>query len=235
VDKYGADTVRGYLMFIGPWDQGGPWDPSAIEGVHRFLVRVWNMVMDEPDSHQMMATPTSAELRALERKLHQTIIKVTDDIGNFRFNTAIAALMELNNVLFKAKDSAVVGTLAWREAQETMLKLMAPIFPHISEELWHHLGQQGTTERQGRLEIESVHLQAWPQGDPEKAKEDEIEIAVQVNGKVRDRLLVAPGTAQDALQQQALALENVQKWINGKSVRKVIVVPDKLVNVVIGS
>jgi leucyl-tRNA synthetase len=235
VDKYGADTVRGYLMFIGPWDQGGPWDPSAMEGIFRFLSRTWAVMTDEPDSHQLMATPTSEALRALERKLHQTILKVTDDLGNFRFNTAIAALMEMNNALFKAKDSAVVGTSLWHEALETQVKLLAPIFPHISEELWHRLGHSRATERQGRTDIvESVHLQAWPQGDPEKAKEDEIEVVVQINGKVRDRLLVSPGTAQATLQEQALGLENVQKWIDGKSVRKVIVVPDKLVNVVIG-
>jgi leucyl-tRNA synthetase len=223
VAKHGADTVRGYLMFIGPWDQGGPWDPSAIEGVYRFLARTWVVVTEEPDSHQMMATPTSEQLRALERKLHQTILKVTDDIGNFRFNTAIAALMEMNNALFKAKDSAVVGTGMWHEALETQLKLMAPIFPHITEELWQRLGKSG-----------SIHLQTWPQGDPAKAQEDQVEVVVQVNGKVRDRLLVAPGTPQATLQEQALALENVQRWLNGKSVRKVIVVPDKLVNVVIG-
>jgi leucyl-tRNA synthetase len=223
VAKHGADTVRGYLMFIGPWDQGGPWDPSAIEGVYRFLARTWVVVTEEPDSHQMMATPTSEQLRALERKLHQTILKVTDDIRNFRFNTAIAALMEMNNALFKAKDSAVVGTGMWHEALEIQLKLMAPIFPHITEELWHRLGKS-----------ESIHLQTWPQGDPAKAQEDEVEVVVQVNGKVRDRLLVARGTPQATLQEQALALENVQRWLNGKSVRKVIVVPDKLVNVVIG-
>jgi leucyl-tRNA synthetase len=223
VDKHGADTVRGYLMFIGPWDQGGPWDPSAIEGVHRFLSRVWAVLVDEPDSHQMMATPTSDELRALERKLHQTILKVTEDISNFRFNTAIAALMELNNALFKAKDSAVVGTTAWQETLETLLKLLAPLFPHISEELWQRLGH--TT---------SIHLQAWPQGDPDKAREDTVEVVVQINGKVRDRLVVAPGIEQTDLQAQALALESVQKWLDGKSIRKVIVVPDKLVNVVIG-
>ncbi len=223
VDKYGADTVRGYLMFLGPWDMGGPWNPSAIEGIARFLQRVWNVLVDEPDSHQMMAIPTSEELRTLERRLHQTIIKVTDDLTNFRFNTAIAALMELNNNLYKFKDSAVVGTDAWRETLETVLKLMAPIFPHISEELWHHLGH-----------TDSVHVQNWPQGDAEKAREDEVEVVVQINGKIRDRLLVTPGTAANTLEQQALALEIIQKWLEGKNIRKVIVVPDKLVNVVIG-
>ncbi len=223
VDKYGADTVRGYLMFIGPWDLGGPWNPNAIEGIYRFLQRAWTVVMDEPDSHQMMATPTTEELRTLERKLHQTTIKVTDDMANFRFNTAIAALMELNNMLMKAKDSAVVGTDVWHTILDIMVKLMAPIFPHISEELWHHLGH-----------TDSVHLQTWPQGDAEKAKDDAVEVVIQINGKIREKLLVAPGTSAQVLETQALGLDVVQKWLDGKSVRKVIVVPDKLVNVVIG-
>jgi len=129
----------------------------------------------------------------------------------------------------------VVGTSEWRETLETVLKLMAPIFPHISEELWHHLGQTSATERQGRpTKIDSIHVQSWPQGDADKAREDAIEVVVQINGKVRDRLMVAPGTASNTLEQQALALEVIQKWLEGKSVRKVIVVPDKLVNVVIG-
>ena len=232
VAKHGADTVRGYLMFIGPWDQGGPWDPSAIGGIHRFLGRVWGAVTDVPDSHQMMATPTSEELRAFERKLHQTILKVTEDMQNFRFNTAIAALMEMNNVLFKAKDSAVVGTNLWYEALATQLKLMAPIFPHISEELWHRLHSSTVTFEGAQTPAPSVHLQSWPQGNPEKAKEDELEVVVQINGKIRERLLVTPGTAQDTLQEQALAA--VQKWVEGKPIRRVIVVPDKLVNVVVG-
>ena len=224
VDRYGADTVRGYLMFIGPWDLGGPWDPKAIEGINRFLNRVWNAVVDEPNADLVAAAPSQEEVRALERKLHQTIIKVTDDLANFRFNTAIAALMELNNMLVRAKETAVVGSPIWQEAIRTQLLLMAPIFPHISEELWQQVSTSG----------QSVHVQAWPQGDPEKAREDAVTIVVQVNGKVRDKLVVAPGTGQEVLERDALALEGVQKWLDGKSVRKVIVVPDKLVNVVIG-
>lgn len=102
-DRYGADTVRGYLMLIGPWDLGGPWDPKAIEGINRFLNRVWNVVMDEPQVALVAAEPTQDETRAVERKLHQTMIKVNDDLANFRFNTAIAALMEMNNLLVRAK------------------------------------------------------------------------------------------------------------------------------------
>ena len=110
VDRYGADTVRGYLMFIGPWDMGGPWNPTAIEGVARFLYRVWNIVNEEPKPENLAAQPGADELRAIERKLNQVLIKVGDDMANFRFNTVISSLMDLSNTLYKAKDSAVVGT-----------------------------------------------------------------------------------------------------------------------------
>jgi len=227
VAKYGADTVRGYLMFIGPWDMGGPWDMNAIEGVHRFLQRVWAVVTDDVRlDHPTMdpnVQPDPAQERALERKLHQTIIKVTDDMENFRFNTAIAALMELNNMLIKVKETTVVNAPIWDHAIRNLQIMMAPIFPHIAEELWH---RQGNTS--------SVHLQRWPEGDPEKAREDEITVVVQINGKMRDKLVVAPGVAADELERQALALENVQKWLDGKAVRRVITVPGKLVNIVIG-
>lgn len=222
VGKYGADTVRGYLMFIGPWDLGGPWDPSAIEGVSRFLSRVWNIALDE-DKNSAPGEADPDQVRALERKLHQTILKTTDDLANFRFNTAIAALMELNNLLVRLKDTAVAHTPVWKETIDTMLLMMAPIFPHISEELWHRRGHST-----------SVHLQAWPQADVEKSRDDEVNVVVQINGKVRDKLTVAPDTPNATIESQALALETVQKWMDGKSVRKVIVVPNKLVNIVIG-
>jgi leucyl-tRNA synthetase len=233
VDRYGADTVRGYLMFIGPWDLGGPWDPKAIEGINRFLNRVWNVVVDEPKADLVAAAPSQEELRTLERKLHQTIIKVNDDLANFRFNTAIAALMEMNNLLVRAKETAAVGSSIWQEAVRTQVLLMAPIFPHISEELWQQLNPAAPSEQEP-VKRESVHLQRWPQGDPDKAREDAVTVVVQVNGKVRDKLVVAPGTGQDVLERDALTLEGVQKWLEGKSIRKVIVVPDKLVNVVVG-
>ncbi|MEM7131422.1 MAG: leucine--tRNA ligase [Chloroflexota bacterium] len=223
VGKYGADTVRGYLMFIGPWDQGGPWDPKAIEGVSRFLHRIWSVVVDEPKSEYVAAEAKPEDARTLERKLHQTIIKVTDDIEHFRFNTAIAAMMELNNLLIKMRDMPVVGTTIWNSAIESLVLMMAPVFPHISEELWHRTGHS-----------ESVHLQPWPIGDRAKAIEDEITVVVQINGKVRDKLMVAPGTSKEVLEEKAVASEDIQKRMNGKTVRKIIVVPDKLVNIVAG-
>ena len=222
VAKYGADTVRGYLMFIGPWDLGGPWDPSAIEGISRFLYRVWSVVVESGAEDVPSGSDRTGE-EALERKLHQTIIKVTDDMSAFRFNTAIAAMMELNNLLLRSRETAVYGTAIWNDAVRALVLMMAPIFPHISEELWHQLGNE-----------ESVHVQSWPQGDPEKAREDEVIVVVQVNGKVRDKLTKAVGSDQKALEAEALELENVQRWIDGKTVRKVIVVPDKLVNIVVG-
>jgi leucyl-tRNA synthetase len=221
VDRYGADTVRGYLMFIGPWDQGGPWDPKSIEGISRFLQRAWAVVTDAAHTAPAGA-PSDEDVRILERKLHQTILKVTEDMSAFRFNTAIAALMELNNTLMKYKETTLTQALIWNEAVEALLLMMAPIFPHIAEELWHLRGQ-----------TESVHLQRWPEGDPARAQEALVEVVVQVNGKIRERLHVAPGTPAAALEAAALANENVHKWLEGKPVRKVIAVPDKLVNVVV--
>src|SRR5690606_22917289 len=136
------------------------------------------------------------------------------DVENFRFNTAIAALMEFNNTLMKAKESAVVGTPIWDEAINALLLMMAPLFPHISEELWQQNGGDGF-----------VHLQPWPQGDREKAREDEITVVVQINGKVRDKINVTPDTDAATLEKLALATEGVQKWMDGKQVRKVVVVP----------
>ena len=143
--------------------------------------------------------------------------------------------MEFNNHLISVKQTlgaAETGTAAadiWHDSIRKLLLMMAPIFPHVSEELWQRLGS-GSDSR----EVGSVHLQAWPQADPEKAREDEITVVVQVNGRVRDKLSVAPNTAQDKLEELALASNNVKRWMNGKQVRKIVVVPDKLVNIVIG-
>jgi leucyl-tRNA synthetase len=167
--------------------------------------------------------PDIQAVRNLERKLHQTIIKVADDMANFRFNTAIAGLMELNNSLIKAKETTVVNTPAWNQAIRNLILMTAPIFPHIAEELWH---RQGNTS--------SVHLQRWPEADEEKARVDEVTVVVQINGKVRDKLVVAPGASREELEHAALAMVSVQKWLEGKQVQRAIVVPDKLVNIVAG-
>ncbi|HEY52338.1 MAG TPA: leucine--tRNA ligase, partial [Caldilineae bacterium] len=221
VGKYGADAVRAFLMFIGPWEQGGPWNPRAIEGVQRFLQRVWSLVVKTPSGQPQGVPPTANEIAALRRATHQTILKVTDDYEHFKFNTMIAALMGFSNTLVEAKKTAVYGTEAWDEAITSLLLLMAPAMPHISEELWSRLDKPY-----------SIHTQSWPVGDTELAKEDVVEIAIQVMGKVRDRIEVPADADKATLEAAALASERVQKWIEGKTVRKVIVVPGRMVNIV---
>jgi leucyl-tRNA synthetase len=220
VSRYGADTVRGYLMFIGPWEEGGPWNPQGIEGVRRFLYRVWSVVVDEPDE-PAGGGPSARDVRELQRKTHQTIQKVTEDIERFSFNTMIAALMEFNNVLVKAKETGVYGSEAWDEALDSLLLMMAPVMPHIAEELW-----------QRRHPGPSVHVQSWPEWDAELVKEDVITLVVQVNGRVRDRFEVAAGIEEDTAKEMALASTAVQRHIAGKTVRRVIFAAGKLVNVV---
>ncbi|MCY4521276.1 MAG: leucine--tRNA ligase [Caldilineaceae bacterium] len=218
VQRYGADTVRGYLMFIGPWDQGGPWDPQRIEGVRRFLNRVWTVVTEPVEA----GVQDASAARQLEQKLHATIAKVTADLDHFRFNTAISALMELNNQMMKARTTAVAGTALWTQAVESMCLMMAPFFPHIAEELWHLAGHE-----------DSVHLQSWPIHDEDLARANEITIVVQVNGKVRATVEVEQGMAREGLEALALEQPNVQPYLDGRALRKAIVVPDKLVNLVV--
>jgi len=221
VARYGADTVRGYLMFGWRWDQGGPWDSQGIEGVVRFLHRVWDCAL-EPGPEEG-TPPDEKAVRALRRRVHQAIRKATRDMEEFSFNTYIANLMELNNTMLKAKDTAVYGTDAWAEAVETLLLLLAPACPHIAEELWSRTGRPY-----------SVHVQAWPQWDEQVAAEETITLIVQVNGKVRDRVEVPVEVDEETARSLALETEGAQRHIAGKTVRKVIVVPGRLVNIVVG-
>jgi leucyl-tRNA synthetase len=220
VERYGADTVRGYLMFGWRWDQGGPWDSQGIEGVVRFLHRVWDCVL-EP-GHQGGAPADEGAVRSLRRKVHQSIRKGTADMETFSFNTYIANLMELNNAMLKAKETPVYGTEAWPEAVDTLLLMLAPACPHIAEELWARIGRPY-----------SVHLQAWPTWDEAVAAEETITLVVQVNGKVRDRVRVPVDVDQETARALALETEGAQRHTAGKQVVKVIVVPGRLVNIVV--
>ena len=222
VQQYGADVVRGYLMFGFRWDQGGPWGSTDILGVQRFLERVWTLVLDPPRQTGNGAKGKSSQVRDLKRRQHQTIIRVTQDMQDFSFNTMVAALMEYSNYLIKAKGTAVYGTPAWEEAVRTLLLLLAPGFPHIAEELWALLSLPN-----------SVHQQEWPIGDKDLAAEDVITVVVQVNGKVRDRFQ-APADVTDAdAKASGLACEGVQRALGGKQPVKVIYVPGRLVNIVV--
>jgi leucyl-tRNA synthetase len=219
VDKYGADTVRTYLMFFAKWDQGGPWNYDGIKGPHRLVQDVWDL------GHHVYSPTGEDETasQALRRKTHQTTRKVSRDIESFSFNTAVAALMELRNSLTAAQRQANVSADAWHEAVDTLLLLLAPFAPYISEELWVARGHDY-----------SVHQQPWPVWDEEIVKEDTFELVVQVNGKVREKIEVAAGTDDETLKEIALNSERIREdWLDGKTPRKVIVVRGRLVNIVV--
>ncbi|MGE5378375.1 MAG: leucine--tRNA ligase [Bacteroidota bacterium] len=219
VSRYGADTVRAYLMFFARWEMGAPWDSQGIEGSARWIRRIWALFTDQTQP----GSPSQETRRTLRRRVHQTLRKVTHDFESFEFNTIISGLMELINEMYKAREAGAVGSKEWDEAQDVYLRMLAPIAPHIAEELWtSHLGKPY-----------SVHQQPWPQVDEEAAREDSIEIPVQVNGKVRDRVVVPAQADEDAIKAAALASEQVQKYLEGREPRKVIVANRRLVNVVV--
>jgi leucyl-tRNA synthetase len=217
VKQYGADTVRTYLMFFSRWDQGGPWNYDGIKGPQRLLYDVWDLAL-KPYQPQ---TPESEPTAALRRKTHQVIQKVTEDLETFSFNTAVAAIMELRNELIEVRRNANTETSAWNEAIDHLLLLLSPIAPHITEELW---------ERRGKPY--SIHQQPWPSWDKQIAKEETVTLVVQVNGRVRDKILVSAGNDEKELKEIALASEKVKKWLEGNAPRKVIVVRGRLVNIV---
>src|SRR5690606_26334158 len=211
--------------FAAPPDRDLEWSDSGVEGCHRFLNRVWRLV--EEHVHLFGAERPAPQVqdeasKALYRLTHATIKKVTDDIElRYHFNTAISAIMERVNGIQERKAVADSGTLAF--AIETLLLLLAPFAPHITEELWHRIGHQ-----------ESIHRQSWPKYDPAALEVDEVEIAVQINGKLRTKLTVPAKADKGEVEQLVLADDRVRTYIEGKTVRKVIVVPGKLVNVVVG-
>ncbi len=219
VERYGADVLRAYLMFIGPWDEGGPWNPQGIEGIVRFLQRVWDLIAESPRQGKNGAAAPGA--REVEYWIHHTIRRVSEGFEEFRWNTAIAALMEFSNVLQRARGAPGQDAL-WDQAVGTMVLLLAPLCPHLAEELWvEHLRQPY-----------SVHTQAWPVYDRAKATAEQVTLVLQVNGKVRDRLQVPSGITDAEAREAALANARVKQFIDGKRVADVIVVPGRLVNVV---
>ncbi len=221
VKQYGADSVRAYLMFIGPWDQGGPWSYQGIEGVYRFLGRVFTLFSEPATRKATVAQPSAAALASLRRAVNHAIKEVTEDLEGFRFNTAVAELMTLQNALSKLRDE-LQGSDEWREAARSMLLLLAPIAPHLSEELWQRWGFGGY-----------VHLQSWPSYDPQALVDDTVQMAVQVNGKVRGQITVAKDAAKDEVLAAARSEENVKRYLAAGEVTREIVVPGKLVSFVV--
>lgn len=228
IKKYGADTARLFILFAAPPERDLEWSDQGVEGAYRFLGRVWRIIghyeafiTEETVIDQTSLNKSERELR---RMLHATIKKVTDDIGGrFNFNTAISAIMELVNLMYNVKDqnTQITPGLA-REVVSGVLRLLAPFAPHITEELWDCVIKDG-----------SIHKQSWPTYDAEAAKVDEVEVVLQINGKVRDKIVIAVGLTPTEMEEKALQQDKVKELIDGKQIIKVICVPQKLVNIVV--
>jgi leucyl-tRNA synthetase len=227
IARFGADALRAYILFMAPPDKDLEWSQEGLEGIHRFLVRVWRFVNEVAGERAAGSSPSDPAAAALRRERHRVVGKVTEDIERFQFNTALSAMMELLNAAGDYRRSAPAeqrDVALEIDVAETLVLLLAPYAPHLCEELWREvLGHAA-----------SVHRQAWPSWDARAAAADEIEIAVQVNGKVRARLTVAAAATDEEIERAALALPKVQEHLAGLTVRKVVVVPGKLVSVVAG-
>ncbi len=229
VARYGADTVRLFLMFMGPWDQGGPWSPTGIGGIARFLNRVWTLALDphgveagDPESGVLPAgQDAEAASRAIRKAAHQTLRTVSEEYAALHFNTMVAHLMELSNLLMRYRGTEAAGGSAWDEAVRLLLLMLAPAAPHVTEELWSRLA-----EAQG-LAWTSIHTQSWP------AAENEREVPVQINGKLRDRVMVPAGISEAELEAVILARPKIVAALEGRTPTKVIHAGGRLVNVVV--
>ena len=221
VSQLGADTVRAYLMFIGPWEQGGDWDDSGIYGLSRWLGRLWSLAL-EPYEGVACGSEGEPTMKDLLRVTHQTIRRVTEDMDRLRFNTMISALMEYSNYLAKVREAGSVLVEDFREAVRTLLRMLAPTAPHIAEEIWSRLGLPY-----------SIHNQPWPKWDEALARDEEIPLLIQVNGKLRDKLMVAPGISEDEARKTAISSCKVQAHIAGKAISQCIYVPGRLINLVV--
>jgi leucyl-tRNA synthetase len=255
---YGADTLRTYELFIGPYDMDAAWDPRAIGGVYRFLTRIWNLVQEFIENGNAIASEAKqsggdchSELVSesqilnqvqddnnktidchddksprndntnLLRIINKTIKKVTEDLGRSSFNTAVASMMECANELYKIKDNSGIST-QWKNALGDLMKLLAPFAPHLAAELFEQLGFSETIEESG-----------WPTWDEKYLKSDTVTIAVQVNGKLRGKITVAIDTTEEEIKKTALEHENVARFVDEKTLKKIIYVPNKIVNIVV--
>ena len=221
---YGADALRVYEMFIAPYDMDAPWDPRGVPGTYRFLNRAWNLVQEFVDKNPNYSLDANEKTtQELLRLTHLTIKKVTRDIEDEKFNTAVASMMEMVNGLYKIKESHGIDTSdEWRFALESLIQILAPFAPHITEELWREMGHDDT-----------VHVGHWPKWDEKYLKSDTMTIIVQVNGKLRAKLELPSDMDKQGVEAAALADENVQKFTNNKPPKKMVYVPGKLVNIVI--
>lgn len=221
VKQYGADSLRLHLMYLGPWDQGGPWNTRGITGMERFIRRVFGLVA-ETAAVSGGSPADEKTARELQRLVHRTTQRVTTDLLDFQFNTMVAALIEFANGLSDLKTPELLATPEWREALRTMVLLMAPSTPYVAEELWERLGQPY-----------SVHTQPWPAYDESLAQDDFVEVVVQINGKVRDRVVLPANVAEDAAKATIRASEKTAAALDSVQIVKEIYVPGRLMNFVV--
>jgi leucyl-tRNA synthetase len=220
ISKYGADTVRCYMMFIGPFDAGGSFKAENLEGIWRFLNRFWSLVNETwTDNKRDVET---RESKAIERLRHKTIKRITEDLSNFHFNTALAALMECNNALIKQQNDAVAQSAAYRRTLETMMQLLAPFAPHITEELWQQTGHTG-----------SIHNTDWPAYDQALTQDEAFTLVIQVNGKVRERIEVPADISEQEVRELVLNNPRVATFIGETTIQNIIYIPGRLANVVV--
>jgi leucyl-tRNA synthetase len=219
VKTFGADTVRAYLMFFARWQQGGPWSDKGIVGIIRWLEKVWKIFGAE----LRFENPDEKTSRQLRNGIHKALKSVSADVDNFEFNTIISALMELSNFMHEVSVADNCGKKEWNEALEIYSLMIAPLVPHIAEELW--------TEILGKPY--SVHNQPWPKIDNKALEEDSANIVIQINGKLKDLIEMPVGASDKEIEEKALASEKVQKFLDGKKPKKIIVVKNKLINMVV--
>jgi len=235
IARYGADTIRLFLMFMGPWDQGGPWSPTGIGGVHKFLGRVWTLALDptgrEPSDPESRRLPPGEDAAAAERAIrmaaHRALRVVSNEYTEFKFNTMVSHLMELSNALLRYRGTEVADGVAWNEAIELLLLMLAPAAPHLAEELWSR------REAAAGRAWTSIHTQAWPAVDASAIVDETREVPIQVNGKVRDRVVVPVGISQAELEALTLGRDKIVAALAGRTPDRIIHAGGRLVNIVV--
>jgi leucyl-tRNA synthetase len=221
VTQYGADTGRVYELFIGPPEMDAEWNDRGVEGVFRFLKRVWRLVVGEEEATGSGESAADVSTAALDLKLQETIDKVTRDTENFRFNTAVAALMELTNLMHAYLQGGGARNELWGRACLDLTRLLSPFAPHLAEELWQRQGQEGLCA-----------FAPWPKPDSLKLRRARVTVVVQVDGRLRDRLEMPAEASEAAAREEALGSQNVQRALSGRPVKRAIFVPGRLINLV---
>ena len=218
IEKYGTDSVRAYLMFLGPWDKGGDWSDSGINGIHRWLKRLWNLIIEKYEFKHI----EESEIKNLEQISNLTTKNIINDMSNFKFNTSISYLMEYTNTLQKIKQKRTISYSTWIDACKRLLIHLSPICPHITEELWHRLGEKG-----------SIHLQNNPTFNEKLIEKNDYTLIVQINGKLRDQMKLQVNTSIEEIMENIISSKKISKYLSDKEIIKKIYIENKLLNLVV--